>query len=517
MTQFDRRAFLKLSAFLGGGLALMPEWAEAAETGLLRIRVAEDLQKLDPAYLSGNLEEVINRSVLASLVRLSDMRAGNTLSNWAAEKIEQVSPTEIAFTLLPGLKWTNGFGDVTAEDVKYSFERIANPANESAWKYQFEKLKEVEVKDARSGIIRLTEPFAPIWYVSLPYYGGSIICKAGTEKAGGKYTTEIPAQCGAFLLEAWEPKQKVRLVANPDWPGPKPDFKAVEFYIVEDDQAAQLAYEAKAFDYTRVAVSAAKGLDANPPADTKVIKAQSTRYVWLTINMQNPKLADPRVRQALQYAFDGEQVIAGAYEGLVPRSTGVVQPGTTFTRAANKIAKPDYEKAKALLKEAGAEGLTVQLAVLNDSTHVAIGTIIQSTMAEAGITVEVSPFDEGAYWVLGDKTQGEGYKLLEMVLMAFAGGIDPSENLVWFRPEQMGIWNWSLFDSPEFETLYQKALSEADNARRKEMYNRMEDLMEESGGFIFVCHEPFVAIHRTSLVPDIKADGHPDPVMYKKA
>ena len=517
MTQFDRRAFLKLSAFLGGGLAMMPEWAEAEETGLLRIRSADDIQKLDPAFQAGNLEEVVNRCVLASLVRLSDMRAGNTLSNWAAEKIEQVSPTEIAFTLLPGLKWTNGFGDVTAEDVKYSFERIADPKKESAWKYQFEKLKEVEVKDARSGIIRLTEAFAPIWFVSLPYYGGSIVCKAGTEKAGGTYTTDIPAQCGAFLLEKWEPKQKLRLVANPDWPGPKPDFMAVEFYIVEDDQAAQLAYEAKAFDFTRVAVSAAKALDASPPPDTKVIKAQSTRYVWLDINIQNPKLADLRVRQALQYAFDGEQIIAGAYEGLVPRSTGVVQPGTAFTRAANKIAKPDYDKAKALLAEAGAEGLTVQLAVLNDSTHVAIAQIIQASMAQAGITVEVSPYDEGAYWVLGDKTQGDGYKSLELVLMAFAGGIDPSENLVWFRPEQMGVWNWSLFDSPEFETLYQTALSEADNGKRKEMYNHMEDLMEDSGGFIFICHEPYVAIHRTSLSPDIKADGHPDPVLFKKA
>jgi len=516
MTQFDRRAFLQLSGFLGAGLVTVPGWAEAQETGLLRIRSSDDIQKLDPAFLIGNMEEVTNRCVLGALVRLSDMRAGNTLMNWMAEKIEQTSPTEIAFTLIPGMKWTNGFGDVTAEDVKFSFERIANPKTESAWKYQFEKLKEVEVKDARSGIIRLTEPFAPIWYVGLPYYGGTVICKAGTEKAGGTYTTEIPAQFGPFLLEKWEPKQKLTFVANPDWPGPKPDFSAIEFSIVEDDQAAQLAYEAKAFDYTRVAVSAVKGLKEKPLADTTLITAQSTRYVWLTINVENPKLKDPRVRQALQYAFDGDQVIAGAYDGLVPRSTGVVQPGTAFTRTANKIAAPDYEKAKALLAEAGAEGLTLQIAVLNESTHVAIAQIIQASFAEAGITLEIAQFDEGAYWVLGDKTQGEGYKSLELVLIAFAGGIDPSENLVWFRPDQIGVWNWSLWNSAEFEELYQKALTEADTAKRRETYNRMEDLMEEGGGFIFICHEPFVAIHSTKIKPDIKADGHPDPVMYRK-
>lgn len=514
--RFDRRGFLQLSALLGAGIMMPPRLSFAAEGDLLRIRGEGDIQKFDPAYEIGGLEDITNRCVLTSLVRLSDMRKGNTLSPWAAEKIEQTSPTSIAFTLIPGLKWTGGFGALTPEDVKFSFERIANPASESPWKYQFEKLDHVEVKDERSGIIHLKEPFQPIWVTSLPYYGGHIVCKAAVEKAGGRYTTEIPAQCGPYVLEKWEPKQKVVLKANPDWPGPKPDFPAIEIAIVDDDEAAQLAYEAKAFDYCRVAVAAAKPLKEKPLPETVLIEAQSTRYVWLTINIDNPKLKDPKVRQALQYAFDGDQVIAGTYDGLVPRSTGVVQPGTPYTRAKNIIDKPDYEKAKALLAEAGASDLKVNLATLNDSRYMTACQIIQATMAQAGITVEIQPFDEGAYWVLGDKTQGDGYKNLDMVLMAFAGGIDPSENTVWFRPDQIGVYNWSAFNSPEYEELYNKALSESDQGKRKEMYNRMENLMEESGGFIFICHEPFVAVHRNTIEPEILADGYPNPVGFKK-
>lgn len=512
---FDRRGFLQLSSLLGAGL-LMPRMSFAAEGDLLRIRSDSDITRLDPAYEIGNLEDITNRCVLISLVRLSDMRKGNTIAPWGAEKIEQTDPKTITFTLRPGLKWTGDFGPVTPEDVKYSFERIANPANESPWKYQFEKLDSVEVKDERTGIIHLKEAFQPIWLASLPYYGGHIVCKAAVEKAGGKYTTEIPAQCGPYLLDKWEPKQKMTFKANPDWPGPKPEFGMVEVNIVEDDQAAQLAYEAKAFDYCRVSAAAAKGLKEKPLPDTTLIEAQSTRYVWLTINIDNPKLKDPKVRQALQYAFDGEQVIAGTYEGLVPRSTGVVQPGTAFTRATNLIATPDYEKAKALLAEAGVSDLKLNLATLNDSRYMTACQVIQATMAQAGITIEIQPYDEGAYWVLGDKTQGDGYKNLELVLMAFAGGIDPSENLVWFRPDQIGVYNWSAFNSSEYEELYNKALSEGDQAKRKTMYNRMEDLMEESGGFIFICHEPFVAIHKNTFEPEILADGYPNPVGFKK-
>jgi peptide/nickel transport system substrate-binding protein len=310
---FDRRGFLQLSALLGAGVALPHRLSFAAEGDLLRIRSDSDITRLDPAFEIGNLEDITNRCVLVTLVRLSDMRKGNTISPWGAEKIEQTDPTSITFTLRSDLKWTGGFGPVTPEDVKYSFERIADPKNESPWKYQFEKLDKVEVKDERTGIIRLKEPYQPIWLASLPYYGGHIVCKVAVEKAGGKYTTEIPAQCGPYLLDRWEPKQKMSFKANPDWPGPKPDFGRVEVSIVEDDQAAQLAYEAKAFDYCRVSAAAAKGLKEKPLPETTLIEAQSTRYVWLTINIDNPKLKDPRVRKAIQYAFDGEQVIAGTY------------------------------------------------------------------------------------------------------------------------------------------------------------------------------------------------------------
>ena len=176
----------------------------------------------------------------------------------------------------------------------------------------------------------------------------------------------------------------------------------------------------------------------------------------------------------------------------------------------------DVEKAKALLAEAGVSGLSLKLVALTDSTTQAIAQIIQSSLAEAGITVEIQPTEEAAYWALGDKTQGDAYKTLELVLMNFAGGIDPTENLVWFRPDQIGVYNWSFFDSKEFEDLYQQGVVEQDDAKRKAIFNRMEDLMEDSGCFVFICFEPYIAIHDDNLQPVILADGHPNPTMFKK-
>ncbi|MGF7159636.1 peptide/nickel transport system substrate-binding protein [Rhodoligotrophos appendicifer] len=513
----NRRGFLGGSAALISALTLRPSASWSVEGGILRIREEGDIANLDPMKMAGLTEEVVMRGIYTTLVTLGDVRDGSKLSNWAASSMEQVDPTTIKFVLKPGLKWSGGFGPVTPDDVKFSYERIADPANESPWKYQFEKLDKVEVIDDLTGLIKLKEPFAPLWWMSLPWYGGHIISRKATEKVGGSFTTEPPAVCGPYVMAEWQPKQKIVLQANPDWPGPAAAFPTVEIIIVEDNDAALLAYEADSFDYTKVNMSATERLKKSPLPDTKLIEAQSSRYVWLTVNMEHPKLQDPRVRQALQYAFDGASVITGAYNDLVPRSAGLAQPGTFGARDKNIIDTPDYEKAKALLAEAGASDLELELAVMNTSTPMAIAQIIQATMAQAGITISIMPYDEGVYWTLGDQASGETYKTLQLVLMQFSGGIDPSENMVWFRPDQVGVYNWSRWKSDAFEKLYQEGLVEQDQAKRAEIYKKMQDLMEESGAFIFITHEPLVAVYRDFFEPVVLADTFLSLPQCKKA
>ena len=295
----DRRQLLKAGGLIAG-LAAAPRFAFAADGDTLKIRVDADLQVLDPAFMIGNLDEIMMRCIYVSLTRLGDISAFGKWSLYGAETLDIKSPTEIHFTLIPGLKWTGGFGAVTAEDVKFSFERIANPATASPWAFQFEKLDKVEVVDERKGIIRLKSAYQPFFVASIPYYGGHIISKAATEKAGGKFTTEPPAQCGAMLIDKWEPQQRILLKANPDWPGPKPAFDKIEIAIVTDDQVALLNYKAGSYDYCRVDPSAVVALKKELPPATTLIEAQSTRYVWLTINQLSPKLADAKVRAALQ-------------------------------------------------------------------------------------------------------------------------------------------------------------------------------------------------------------------------
>jgi hypothetical protein len=83
------------------------------------------------------------------------------------ERVEAVDPKRIEFTLKPGIMWSDDFGELTAEDVQYSYERIANPKNEAPWKDKYKPLDRVEVTGKYSGALVLKNPFSPLFVTTL--------------------------------------------------------------------------------------------------------------------------------------------------------------------------------------------------------------------------------------------------------------------------------------------------------------------------------------------------------------
>jgi peptide/nickel transport system substrate-binding protein len=71
----------------------------------------------------------------------------------------------------------------------------------------------------------------------------------------------------------------------------------------------------------------------------------------------------------------------------------------------------------------------------------------------------------------------------------------------WFRREQIGVWNWERWSNDEFEELYTKGLAETDAGKRNSMYLRMQEIMEDTGAYVWICHEPETYIHNTRVMP----------------
>ena len=194
----------------------VPKMALSQDGKVLTVRSYSDLQVLDPAFRLSLPEEDIIRAIFAPLV---NPKSGEEWG-WealAVDSIEQLDDVTVAFKLKDNIGFTDGYGQMTAEDVKFSIERFADPAQESPYAGDWTALKEVEVKDTLSGLIHLKNNFVPLWTTTLPTAASCILSKKAMEELGGKITTNPVAQSGQYLLAEWQPKQKTVLKRNPDW------------------------------------------------------------------------------------------------------------------------------------------------------------------------------------------------------------------------------------------------------------------------------------------------------------
>ncbi len=499
----NRRSFISGLGALGGAALLQPRISWSRDGSTLRIRADRDIKVLDPAFGSGGIEHIIARATSASLTTFE--RDGT--ANWrpyGAKTIEQVDDLTIRFTLHEGIMWTNGFGEVTTEDVKYSFERVASEELDSPWRDYWVQLDRVDIIDRYTGEIVLKEPYIPVWTISLSGEAGNLVCMKAVEEAGGRFETLPPATCGPYFIKKWSPKEKIVLEAHPGWPLEKPKFDQVTYLPIDDGKTAEIAYDAGELDYTTVSVSSLEVYRKNLPDSGKLLERAALNYVWLGLNVEHPKLRDIRVRKAIQHAVDVDAIIQGAYGGLATRAHGIVPPALLGHRDRSTIEKRDVSKARELLAEAGqADGLTLTLSILNIAERSSAAQIIQANLAEAGINVEILPYESGTFWNLGHESEGEDWKDLQLLLQRYSTTVDPVDCTAWHTPEQAGKWNWQRFNDVEFGELHKQAMLEPDTEKRRAMYLRMQDLMEESGAYLFIAHEVAGAIHAADIDPAV--------------
>ena len=133
----------------------------------VKVRAYSDLKSLDPAFSGGVFDEELQSLIYSKLIQYKPGREWGYVLD-AAESIEQTSPTTIDFKLKEGIMFTNGFGEMTAEDVKYSYERIVDSDVGSTNSPDWGPLKEVVVNSKYEGTIVFDEPYPPAWTIALP-------------------------------------------------------------------------------------------------------------------------------------------------------------------------------------------------------------------------------------------------------------------------------------------------------------------------------------------------------------
>ena len=506
-----RRSFLRYTTFSLAGLAAagLPGISFAARQDQLHIRNYQDVTSLDPVSTISTAEGLVMGAIYQNLLQFRPGDSWATRPD-AAEFVEPTDPTHYAFRLKPGQVFSDGFGEMTADDVKFSFERHLDPAMNSLNLPDLGPLSHVEVHDRYTGTFVLRAPYAAFIPVAVAGPNGSILSRKAVTAGGGRYTTSPPAFSGPYRLKSWQAQRKTVLERNPSWNGTPAPFSEIHVYAMIDDKAAEMAYEAGQLDCAQISVETVGPFRRDTPPDSSIAVLPSARNYWLGMNRENPALADIRVRRAIQYAIDVEAVLEAAWFGLAPVSTGPVPAGMTGHRQQTLIPpKGDLERARALLKEAGVDlPLKLRLDVTNRARDVTSAQVVQWSLKKAGIDVEIRAQESSAFLTIGMQQYGEQWRDVQLFMQDFVGLADPYYSMTWFISEQAGIWNWERFSNDEFDRLNQLAIATGDGAERDRIYQRMQDLMEESGCYRFLTNGVMPEIMRNSIEPAFRPDGY---------
>jgi peptide/nickel transport system substrate-binding protein len=514
-SSLSRRRMLQETLAWGALAGAGARCSWAADNSILRVRARADIQTLDPAFRVTRADSDVIRCLFASLAMYQEgLEWGWT--PFAAKSIVALDPTHVSFELNPGIMYSDGYGEVTAEDAKFSFERMINPALKSPFAQDWATLDHVEVKDRYSGVIVLKAPFAPLWLSTLPTPSAVIMPKKALAAVGGTFTTQPPVTSGPYRIKSWEPKTKLVLSRNPDWKLTTLYFDEIHILPIEDDKTAELGFESNAFDCTWTSVSSIPRYLRRVPKGARFTRRLSLGYIWFGLNQDHPKLKNPLVRRAIQYAIDRKGVVDAAYFGAAEPSTGIIPAGLPGHRERN-LYDHDLDKAMQLLKQANVEGLSLTLAVLNKAERLAAAQTIQSNLAEAHIKVEIQSYDNGTFWTLGAEKDGGSWKDLQLMINGFTLQPDPSWATAWFTSDKIGTWNWERFRSAEFDRLAAQGLAELDPIKRNAIYVKMQDLMETSGDFVFLTHEANGVLYGDKIAPALMPDGIPVMADFRKA
>jgi peptide/nickel transport system substrate-binding protein len=480
----NRREILKALGAAAIGTALLSQRAAFAVEGkVLKIRNDGDIRNLDPATRGGWYDETVMFAIYSGLCQY---KSGDEWG-WqldAAELLNQADATTIEFKLKPGLQWTNGFGEVTAEDVKYSYERFADKRVNAVYASDWDALDKVEITDKYSGIIRLKRPFAPLFTSTMPHASGLIVCKSAVEKAGGVIATDPLATSGPYKLEKWLPRERIILTRNELWNGPKPYFDEIQLFPIADLTAAEVAFDAGDLQVSQINISS---IDTRKDTEANLVVKPALAYTWLGMNTLNPELADVRVRRAIQRAINPAEVVKAAFGSAVTPAFGIVPP--PLLGARDKLLYP-YDKAasKKLLEEAGVTDLNVTIQFGTNADLLVAAQVIQAQLAEAAIKLDIRQVDSATLTSQQQDTKGGSWKSIELFFTTFTTAPDPSWVTEWFTCEQVGVWNFQRTCDEKWDALNAAAVTEADPAKRAKIYVTLQDMLEETGAYVFLYH-----------------------------
>ncbi|MDI3385067.1 ABC transporter substrate-binding protein [Streptomyces sp. B-S-A8] len=359
---------------------------------------------------------------------------------------------------------------VTGKDVLYSYRRIADPKKAFRAKASLEPidLKASRAVDERTVEFVLKRPTAEFPNILATF--GAYIVPEGAEEFD-----EQPVGSGPFRFVSFAPGRSAVFRRNPDYWEGAPHLDELEIVVANEESARINALLGGQVEYAHE-LNPTTGRAHEGRGRIEIVRLSNSAMQSFAMKTDRKPFDDPRVREAFFLIADRKELVAGALSGAGEIGNDLFGKGYEYYADGLPQREQDLGRAKALLKKAGAEDLTVTL----DTSPVAAGfteaaSIFRDQAAEAGVEVRVKSGSKDSYWrdILDGGT-----------ICSYRSGAMPIEAHFSQRLLTGSTTNATHWRHKDFDALYQQAQSTRDKKARGAVYRRMQRRLHAEGGFL---------------------------------
>jgi peptide/nickel transport system substrate-binding protein len=464
-----------------------------------------DLITLDPGQsyeFSGTLvlDNIYERLVRFEGTDLSEVKPG-LAESWTVTS--EGEGNKITFTLREAT-FSSG-NPVTAADVVYSFERVIKLAEAGVLSMPSSFLLTDVAKLAVGSVVAVDDKTVdmmlpadvnPNIVLNLLTFniGGIVDSKVLMENEtdgdfGNAYLQDNSAGSGPYMLERWDRDAQVILVANPSNTAPK-SIERVLLRYMKESSVQQAAVQSGEIDVSYDPTPEFFNSVTEDPA-YQALKTDNFQIQYLGMNSgEGAPFADNRVRDAVRYAVDQDAIITDLLSGLGLKSQTII-PNGLLGFDDTVYFEHDPEKAKALLAEAGAEGLSFEFLVSDSSCGGGVpctdlAAKIQSDLAAVGLTANLRVIPQSELLPIYRAQEAE------MVLLSWSPDYpDPDGNATPMADFNAQSLAWrNKWQNETASQLAKDASLELDNAKREELYAQLTELVAKEGPYM-ILYQPF--------------------------
>lgn len=414
------------------------------------------------------------------------------------EKWENPNPVTYIFHLKKAVRFHNG-KELTAEDVKYTFESILNPDFLSPHRKSYEKIKTIAVIDKYSVKFILSESYAP-FLINMTM---GIVQKDEAERLGRDFTNK-PVGTGPFVFGRWIADERVELKRNADYFEGRAKLSKIIFKIISDDTIRLLGLKTGEIDFIQNAIPPDLILSLSKDKNITILTGDGVNYSYLGFNLTDAYLKDKRVRKAIAYAIDRNSIITNLLAGIAEPATGVL-PKNNWAYEED-VTRYEYnpDKAKRLLDEAGftdpdgsgpIERFRLIYKTTNNDLRKMIGEVLQKNLKDVGIGLDIRTYEWGTFY--NDIKTGN----FQMYSLSWIGIVEPDIYHSIFHSDMTPPKgnNRNRYKNPEIDRLVTEGQRVLSNKGRKKIYSRVQKIAAEELPYISLWYPKNVAAMRKNV------------------